>query len=69
MSFSRRTALDMTASNGDLSVGVKILDCDHREMVEAIYKIQRALTAGEDAAPDRLAAEQIGELLPDPLRA
>jgi hemerythrin len=29
-------------------VGVKILDCDHREMTEALYEIHATLTAGED---------------------
>jgi hemerythrin len=40
--------LDVTAGNDDMSVGVKILDCDHREMTEALYEMQRELTAGED---------------------
>jgi hemerythrin len=40
--------MDLTANNGELSVGVRILDYDHREMVEALYEIQRALTSGED---------------------
>ncbi len=37
-----------------MSVGVKILDCDHREMAEALYEIQAAVTA--DADPRRSAS-------------
>ena len=40
--------MNLTTSNDELSVGVRILDCDHREMVDALFEIQRALTTGED---------------------
>jgi hemerythrin len=43
--------MDLTASNPEMSVGVRILDFDHREMTEALYEIQRAVTA--DADPRR----------------
>jgi hemerythrin len=40
--------MDRLTCNGDLSVGVKILDFDHREMTEALYEIQEAMRPGED---------------------
>ncbi|MGA3373267.1 MAG: hemerythrin domain-containing protein [Terracidiphilus sp.] len=40
--------MELIPGNSELSVGVKILDCDHREMTEAIYEIQAAVTADRD---------------------
>lgn len=36
------------SGNGELSVGIKILDCDHREMTDAIYEIEQALAMDGD---------------------
>jgi hemerythrin-like metal-binding protein len=41
--------LGLTTSNGELSVGVKILDCDHRALFETIRELQAA--ARSDADP------------------
>jgi hemerythrin-like metal-binding protein len=43
--------LDLTTSKGELSVGVKILDCDHRVLFETIKELQAA--AVTDADPRR----------------
>jgi hemerythrin-like metal-binding protein len=43
--------LDLTTSNGELSVGVKMLDCDHRVLFETIKELQVA--AGTDSDPRR----------------
>ena len=40
--------MDLTNRNGTLSVGVKILDCDHREMSEAISELHAAAVTGKD---------------------
>ncbi|MGA2276828.1 MAG: bacteriohemerythrin [Terracidiphilus sp.] len=34
--------------SGDLSVGVRILDCDHREMADAIRELHAAAMADQD---------------------
>ena len=39
--------MDLMASNGELSVGVKMLDCDHKVLFESIKELQAA--AGSDA--------------------
>jgi hemerythrin len=46
--------MDLTSSNDEMSVGIKILDCDHREMTEAIYEIQAVVSA--DLDPGRSAS-------------
>jgi hemerythrin len=43
--------LDLTKSNGELSVGVKMLDCDHRALFEIINELQTA--AASDSDPRR----------------
>lgn len=40
--------MDLANGNGTLSVGVKILDCDHREMFEAISELHATAVAGKD---------------------
>ena len=40
--------MDLTNGNGTLSVGVTVLDCDHREMSEAIGELHAAAVAGKD---------------------
>jgi hemerythrin len=43
--------MNLPTSNGELSVGVKMLDCDHRVLFETIKELQAA--AGSDADPRR----------------
>jgi hemerythrin len=43
----RRSAMDLTAKDCDLSVGVRILDCDHRVLFDAISEIQAAAAKNE----------------------
>ncbi|MGA3160020.1 MAG: bacteriohemerythrin [Terracidiphilus sp.] len=43
--------MDLTKSNGELSVGVKMLDCDHRALFEIINELQTA--AASDSDPRR----------------
>ena len=40
--------MEKSTGNSELSVGVKILDFDHREMTEAIHEIGEALARDED---------------------
>jgi hemerythrin len=40
--------MDLNARNGELSVGVRILDCDHRVLFETIREIQAAAAKDED---------------------
>lgn len=39
--------MESMAGNGESSVGVKLLDCDHRMLFETINEIQRAAAAEE----------------------
>jgi hemerythrin len=43
--------MNLTTSNGELSVGVKMLDCDHRALFETIKELQAV--AAQDADPRR----------------
>ena len=43
--------MDLTTNNGELSVGVKMLDCDHRTLFETIKELQRM--AARDVDPRR----------------
>ena len=38
--------MDLTTNKGELSVGVKMLDCDHRALFETIKELQ-TMTAGD----------------------
>jgi hemerythrin-like metal-binding protein len=38
--------MNLSASNGELSVGVKMLDCDHRTLFETIKELQ-TMTVGD----------------------
>ena len=40
--------MNLTAKRSELSVGVRILDCDHRMLFEAINEIQAAVAKDED---------------------
>ncbi len=40
--------MDLTTSNGELSVGVKMLDCDHRVLFETIKELQSETLAEGD---------------------
>lgn len=40
--------MESTSRSGELSVGVRLLDCDHRALFETISDIQRAVAADED---------------------
>jgi hemerythrin len=40
--------LDLPTSSGEVSVGVKMLDCDHRVLFEAIKELQAAASADGD---------------------
>jgi len=40
--------VDLTTRNGELSVGVRILDCDHREMAETLSAIRTTVERDED---------------------
>lgn len=43
--------MDLTTSNGELSVGVRMLDCDHRVLFETINELMTAVAS--DADPRR----------------
>ncbi len=43
--------MELTTSNGELSMGVKMLDCDHKVLFETIKELQSA--AGSDSDPRR----------------
>jgi hemerythrin len=43
--------MDLTANKGELSVGVKMLDCDHRTLFETIKELQAM--AAQDVDPRR----------------
>ena len=54
-------AVDLTNGNGTLSVGVRILDCDHREQAEAIDELQLAVMRGEDRNRTSLLLQRLAD--------
>jgi hemerythrin len=46
--FPWRITVDLRNKNDELSTGVRILDCDHREQSETITELRTTLSKGED---------------------
>jgi hemerythrin len=40
--------MEIMTNSDEMSVGVKILDCDHREMTEALYELQSVVATDVD---------------------